>query len=243
MIVNETPNCWNIFFQRAHGLLAGKIAFSLKKDCFLFPQYYFETINSIAEHDNGQSEWQNHTHLNDKGEPIDFRDKGVDLEQAYRTVNNSKYKSLWQALLTSIHTHSLYQPYKSDDTKIEAFLIEQEKFQENIFKTLQVKKSLVHQEYQLFRLCDELSLAICKNSLQDKAQEIGSIQGTTYYASINKGFIEIEPWCFKENKIQIISEMYSIPHKTFKEDKDLWKEVENSEPIFLAYNFTNHGIL
>ncbi len=240
MIVNKTSNCWNIFFQRAHGLLAGKIAFALKKESFLFPQHYFETINSIAEHDNGQSEWKIHSHLNDKGEPIDFRDKGIDLKQAYKTVNNSKYKSLWQALLTSIHTHSLYKPYRKEDNQIERFLLEQEQFQQKVFSTLNVDEVLVKKEYQLFRFCDELSLAICKNKLNNVPQKIGKIQDEDIYAFIKNGNIKLEPWCFENDRIEFVSEMYSIPKITFKEDKDLWLEIENTTPQFLNFVFTKN---
>lgn len=243
MIVNETAYGWDIFFQRAHSLLAGKIAFALQKDLFAFKDKYFETINAIAEHDNGQSEWKVHAHLNQKGEPIDFKDKGVDLKQAYKTVNDSKYKSLWQALLTSMHTHSLYVPYQNECPDIEKFIQEQEEFQERLFNTLGVEKALVQQEYDLFRFCDELSLALCKNSLNEESTKIGIIQGVTYHASIVKDFISIQPWCFENNYLKIVTETYPVQKKKFKTDKALWKEIENTTPEFLEYNFAAYGVL
>ncbi|MBD0304742.1 MAG: DUF3891 family protein, partial [Tolypothrix sp. T3-bin4] len=69
MIVNATPNGWEIIYHRAHALLAAQLAGQWRrKDA---PARLYETIAAISHHDDLEKEWEE-DNLTEAGAPKDF---------------------------------------------------------------------------------------------------------------------------------------------------------------------------
>lgn len=69
MIVNATPNGWEVIYHRAHALLAAQLAGRWR--CKDAPVRLYETITAISHHDDLEKEWEEDI-LTEAGAPKDF---------------------------------------------------------------------------------------------------------------------------------------------------------------------------
>lgn len=231
MIVNKLTNGYEIIFQRAHGLLAGKIANEIASEFRPDHRRWLETLASIIEHDDGQRKWSQKEFLDESGHPEDFTEQDIDLAQARAVVNTARYKSHWMALLTSLHTTSLYQPFKHREN-VQRFLNDQLIFQKQLFREFGITKHEAQKAYKFLRWCDELSLLLCKNLLPDSTntQCIGELpSGTPRYIGYNN-HLYITPWCFTKESIFLDVESYHVEKKQFTTETELQQYIENELP-------------
>ena len=71
MIVNAIAEGWEIFYHRAHALLAAQIGMHLEWQIGERPARMTETIAAISHHDDLVMEWEIE-HLGPAGTPLDF---------------------------------------------------------------------------------------------------------------------------------------------------------------------------
>jgi len=240
MIVNPMSQGWEIIFQRAHALLAAKLAYYLQDSFHPEKTSWLEMLTSIAEHDDGQPDWQGKNHLTEAGAPRDITEQKYNLEQAKRVVSESAHKSRWVALMASMHTYYLHRPFKGDNQDMDDFLKEQQAYQNVLRKTLNVSQKESETAYTVMRWCDECSLILCKKQIppQGKTLEVGGLpHDTIRYIYQPKDAVHISPWPFREDNFTLSVEVFCIKQLEFAHDQELQQLLKETEPELLQWQF------
>lgn len=231
MIVNHTEHGWDIIFQRAHALLAAQIALQWKIE--QRPEPWTDLVAAIADHDDGQRDWEGENHLTESGAPMDFSYQGPDILQAKRVVDNARYRSRWIAYYTSRHTTALYEPWRDQRKDIAKFLDEQQEYQQKLVKTLGSTKKEADRRYRLMYFCDALSLILCKDEIPAGGRKLeiaelpGEQKATVFYAGDNA--LSIRPWPFEQAQFSLGVEVYHIDQLVFEDDSELYEAFDQAE--------------
>lgn len=244
MIVNAVEEGWEIIFQRAHGLLAAKIAYHLDKSLRPDEAYWIDTLSAIAEHDDGQQKWTKRNHVTEAGAPLDFSFHDPDLEQAETVVADGSYKSQWIALLTSMHTYHLYEPFAGKNKGVSAFLKKQDEYQKKLRRLIGINIEEAEAAYTFMRWCDEFSLILCKNQIppQGRKLETGSLPaGKPRFISAEEDVFTVTPWCFEHDKFELFTEATYLPELSFKDDEDLLQTIRSTKPRRKLWVFEKAG--
>ena len=239
MIVAEFEKGWEIYFHKAHALLAMDIGLSIDHKYWPKRKYLAAGLESIGEHDNGQPRWHQRDNLTEKGTPLDYRDREeVDLKQAKIVVKQMQYKSSFVAIMVSLHCHNLYQ--KSTDPDVQEFLAEQIHLREQYMVHLDMDSKTIGQSYEFLRFCDDLSLALCqKEFLQSEEIPIEPITGEEQILFIARpdGSFTISPWIFFEEELVFPIEYYQTSKKFFSSDEELKNDVRLESPLSREFVF------
>lgn len=231
MIVNATDQGWHIIFQRAHALLAGKIAVHWKNKPS--PERWTETLAAIIDHDDGQKDWRERTHLTEAGAPMDFTILELDLEQAKKVVDHARYRSRWIALLTSMHSSALYEKMRDRSKAINTFLDEQRAYQTKLKHSLKIKKEDAEQAYRLMFLCDACSLVLCKDEVPagGRKLEMGTCpDGKSCFIFAKKeSLLSVAPWPFETDHFQVSTEIFQLNQLAYKNDQAFYEALDKAE--------------
>lgn len=222
MIVNDLESHFEIIFQRAHGLLAAKIASHLKASFWPGDKLKLETLVAIADHDDGRKGWAGDFHINEKGHPKSYQEFTFDYDQAVRISHTAACKSTWVALLISKHLEELYK--NVDEIKAKNFIAEQRSRQKLFLGQISMDAKEAGNYYSILKWSDELSLRICQNKLPCKDQKeylaiLPHVEDT--FLTNNKGEYMHLPWVFDRHPLTIEVEYRNIPHRIYKNDDDL----------------------
>lgn len=243
MIVNPTSQGWEIIFQRAHALLAAKLAYYMDEKLRTPEAIWLEMLTSIAEHDDGQTGWKGKNHLTEANAPKDITEQKYNLEQAYRVISESAHKSRWIALMASLHAYHLHQPFSGDAQEVDEFLKEQKKYQKELRKTLDISVEESETAYTIMRWCDECSLILCKSQIppQGKKLEVGMLPyGTPRFIHQHEDKISISPWPFGKKEFEISIEYYCAEQLAFAHDEALQKHLNSQSPKVRNWHFAEH---
>ena len=216
MIVNAVKEGWKIIFQRNHALLAGALALQIQAK--YRPPNWAETLSAILEHDDGQVKWRDKEHITASGQPLDFSMQEFDAEQATNVVMDAIYKSRWVALLTSMHTTSLYAHLEEQNAKAAQYIEEQKKLQFKLRKALGVDAEEMETHYRFMRWCDECSLILCQSRLAEYQQrlEVGRLGHDPPNFIFRKGrTVKVDPWCFEADTFEVFAEYQIIKQLHF----------------------------
>ena len=239
MIVAEFEKCWEIYFHKAHALLAMDIGLSIDHKFWPIRKYLAAGLESIGEHDNGQPRWHQRDNLTEKGTPLDYRERTeVDLKQAKSVVNQTQYKSSFVAIMVSLHCQNLYQ--ESTDPDVQKFLAEQKNLRDQYMIHLGTDSQKILQSYQFLRFCDDLSLALCqKEFLQSKEIPIKPITGKEQIIlrTRDDGSFILSPWIFFEEQLVFPIEYYRTSKKFFSSDDELKKDIKLESPLSREFVF------
>lgn len=223
MIVNTHQTGWEIIHQRAHGLLAMKIASHWRKD--QRPERWLDTLIAVAEHDDAQEDWQGTNHLNPSGAPLDFSLKPFNMIQLRRITELSQHKGRWVALLISMHMSFLYEEKRGQHKEIDAFLDLQLTNQKKWRKELKISVTESKQAYALMQWCDRFSLILCRNELPEaeRALEISKgPDGKRYEVrQLSDQSVVVQPWPFEEDTFALSIETAVLSQLSFKDDRHL----------------------
>ncbi len=239
MIVNQAESGWDIIFQRAHAILAAQIAMHWNVDAR--PQPWAELVAAIADHDDGQRDWQGENHLTDAGAPLNFMLKPPDIVQAKQMVDNARYRSRWTALLTSMHTTALYESWRGTDKELDKFLDEQQNYQHALARSLEVPIQKARGTYQLMYFCDALSLILCKDQIPPdglhlEVTQLPSEEIAEIYAE-KDGLFGLQPWPWEEEEITLSVEIYHLSQLSFKNDQELYKAFNTADVSVKEWSF------
>lgn len=231
MIVNQAEQGWDIIFQRAHAILAAQIAMHWKVDNR--PEPWTELVAAIANHDDGQRDWEGKNHLTDAGAPLNFMLKPPDVPQAKQVIDNARYRSRWTALLTSMHTTALYESWRGTDDKLDQFLDEQQDYQRQLARNLEVPIQQARDTYQLMYFCDALSLILCKNQIPPNGQrlEVTSLpadEKAEVYA-VEDQLHSLTPWPWEDKEVSLSVEVYHLSQLSFENDQELYEAFNNAD--------------
>ena len=222
MIVNYTPEGWEVLTQRAHGVLAAQLGFHWRvKDR---PQRWVETLLAIAEHDDAEMELEGEALLTPAGGPLNFDMKVFDPVHCTRLAQFTQTKSRYIALLTSLHMDFLYKKDEEQIPEAKAFLKEQRALQEQWRKELGLSKEEALRIYDLMEWCDACSLLFCQRSLQPEKRklEISTGPDKKMYSlvQVDEETVTVEPWPFEEKSFTVQFESRLIKQIQFASDDD-----------------------
>lgn len=239
MIVAEFENGWEIYFHKAHALLAMDIGLSIDHCFWPERKYLASGLESIGEHDNGQPRWNERDNLTKSGAPLDYRNRDqVDLKQAKMVVRQAQYKSSFIAVMVSLHCQNLYQ--NSSDLDVQEFLAEQKSLRNQYRLHLKLEEKTILQSYEFLRFCDDLSLALCQKEIlhQDEIQ-IGPIVGEDKIrlSARNDGSFTLSPWVFFEKELVFPIDYYRTTKQFFISDDDLKQDIALEKPLSREFIF------
>ena len=239
MIVNQSEQGWAVIFQRAHAIMAAQIAMHWQVGTR--PQPWTEIVAAIADHDDGQRDWRGKNHLTDAGAPMNFMLKPPDVTQARKVVANARYRSRWTALLTSMHTTTLYESWRGTDKELDQFLNEQEDYQRQLARNLGVPIDQARDTYKLMYFCDALSLILCKDQippdgLQLDVAQLPSKEMVVIRASDNTTYT-LNPWPWEEAKVELSVEVYNVTQLSFDSDQELYEAFDQADISVKKWRF------
>jgi hypothetical protein len=230
MIVNTDPKGWEVIHQRAHGLLAMKIASMWHHN--QRPGRWMETLLATAEHDDGQEDWSGTNHLNKSGAPLDFMHKPFNMVQLKRVTELSQHKGRWIALIISMHMSFLYESMRGKSKELDEFLDQQRQHQEKWRKDLKVSLQEVKGAYALMQWCDRFSLILCRNELPDGERflEISTGPDGTRYDVKKRadGTVMVKPWPFEQEQFELSIEASYLSQLSFQSDPELLEALKES---------------
>ena len=225
MICNQTENGWEIIFQRAHALLAAKLAFYWRPT--ERPARWPETLNAIAQHDNGWQEWERGDRVTAEGTPRDFTEMPLKqiVLQAERVVTRAWHQSLWSGLLVSRHVSHLYEPRRGSYAALDDLLERQTALRRQWRRWLKSGREEVERAYQLLLWADTFSLLLCRQQLPAKGavHEIGVEPGGQPYtlARHDDGSLSVRPWPYEQHRFFVEIDVHHLERRTFAGDDAL----------------------
>ncbi|MFP4091027.1 MAG: DUF3891 family protein [Cyclobacteriaceae bacterium] len=241
MIVSHTEHGWDIIFQRAHALLAAQIALRWKPEDR--PEHWPDLVAAIANHDDGQRDWEGENHLTEDGAPKDFSYQEPDLVQARRVVDNARYRSRWIAYLTSKHTSTLYEGWRGQSAEIDTFLDEQRHYQQKLIKDLKSSTKEAEAYYRLMFFCDALSLVLCKEEVPaggnklEVAELPDKRKATVFYTS--EDVMSLQPWPFEQAQFSLSVEVYHLDRLAFQDDGELYEAFDRAAISLRQWKFSS----
>jgi hypothetical protein len=231
MIVNSSPEGWEIIFQRAHGLLAVQLAHQWRID--QRPKCWIETLAAITEHDDGQEPFKGHQHLTPAGAPKDFTFQEFSLPQAKSVSETARFKSRWVALLISKHMSFLYEGKRGSDKELDKFLDLQIIRQKDWLADLKITKKEANSAYNLLQWCDRCSLILCKNQVPDDEKSLEIYKGPdnlNYFIKSKSNYnLTINPWPFQNEKFEVQVESRYLKELSFSKDEELAQALDKAE--------------
>ena len=218
MIVHYTEQGWEVFTQRAHGLLAAEFALQWKTD--ERPERWMETLLAIAEHDDAEIELESEHLLTPIGGPLNYAMKTFDLQHCESLYHFALMKSRYIALLTSMHMVFLYREEANKNPAARKFLQEQEKLQRAWLTELKIGAIESKKIYALLEWCDACSLILCQRRLppEERPLQISCGPGGKPCSIVEskKGALHVDPWPFAAQTFSVGAESRLIGQLTFK---------------------------
>ncbi|MEH2261120.1 DUF3891 family protein [Nostoc sp.] len=243
MIVNATPNGWEVIYHRAHALLAAQLARQWqRKDA---PVRLYETVAAISHHDDLEKEWEEDI-LTEAGAPKDFTlesnpDVDADAEKLANLVKNALYRGRWVALLISMHISRLNEPRRGKSSKLDKLLDEQLQNQQHWCKELRIKKEEVDAAYAFMQWCDRLSLILCQQELPDDERflEISKGPEGKRYDIMQRSdnLVVVKPWPFQNDKFTVNVEACNLSQVKFESSTELSQVLQEAPIKVLEWTF------
>lgn len=229
MIVNQSENHFEIIYQRAHAMLAARIAGHVHPDLRPPPQLWIETLIAIADHDDGNTRTGGTYYINEDGEPKDFREFEFEYEAVQEIILNAELKSRWSSFLVAKHTEHLYCDL--DNEQAREVVSQQINLQESLLPELRIDRATADRAYQLVKWCDELSLMLCMKKIPEEggSRTIEELPGGLDSKLINQNGLSVRPWCFKADELGLEVEYRCIPKRPYQDDRDLKKTLKAAE--------------
>ena len=224
MIVNLQNSGWEVIYQRAHGLLAVKLASHWREN--ERGAYWLELLAAITQHDNNQKEFCGDNYLTMIGAPADFMvASGSPLAQAQKVVDDASYQGRYVALMTSMHTSTIYVGER-DDEAFAAFLDEQAAHQKKWRRALKLSKADAERDYAIMSWCDRMSLILCQNELPTDSRRLEVTLTPTgehsYVWQREDETLGLEPWPFSEGaQVKVSVEATYLTETRFESDEAL----------------------
>jgi len=241
MIVNYTPEGWEIITQRAHGLLAAQIASHWK---FTYPpNRRLDTILAIAEHDDTGIEFDQQHLLTPAGGPVHYAMRGFDPGHCRQLMLASRAKSRYFTLLNAMHLIFLYGKLKTPDAK--AFIRETRQLITRLRRNLGVTADQASTTYALMQWCDALSLMICQHAIQPEHRmtEISKGPRDISYelVQLSPDSLSVRPWPFMEQRFIVSVESRTLSQLQFPSTKAFQHALELADVKEKLYTLTAPG--
>lgn len=239
MIVNLQQGGWEVIYQRAHGLLAVKLASHWRKD--ERGDHWVDLLAAVTQHDNNQKEFCGDTYLTMIAAPADFMvAKGSPLEQAKQVVDDASYQGRYVALMTSMHTSNIYATKRKDEA-FAAFLDEQAEHQKKWRRALKLSKADAEKDYAIMNWCDRMSLILCQNELPTDSRRLEVTLTPTgehsYVWQREDETLGLEPWPFEGAQVEVSVEASHLTETGFESDEVLHVALKKAPTKIKSWTF------
>lgn len=226
MIVRNVESGWEIVFQSAHALLAGRLATQLRQ--LLKIHYWSETMAAIVDHDDHKEAFGKNVYLTELGAPKDFTQFRYTARERFdevrRRIDSGYRKHRWIGLLAARHAEELYR-HKNVSKKLEELLGAERQKRAAVLLELKTTEEALEAAYAVLQWCDRTSLILCQNALpaMNRRIEIASLgDGKRYEIWENEdGTVSVDPWPFRSENFDMHVEVRTVPQLTFKADREL----------------------
>ena len=241
MIVNLTPDGWQIIYQQAHALLAAQLAWQWQP--FGPADRWVGLLAAIAQHDDEQERWDGHYGLTPAGAPANFTMKDFSLEQATGVMRAARFQGQWRSLLTSMHMSFLYESLRGQQSETDQFLNEQKANQQLWRRGLHVSKAEAQQAYDLMQWCDRLSLILCRQELPEMGRHLEISTGPdgqrheVAQPTAGGGPLTVTPWPFAAKEFSVSVEACQLRQLQFKDDEELSRALREAPIVTLRWDF------
>jgi hypothetical protein len=226
MIVNYTDSGWQVVTQRAHGMLAAKLAAQWKAK--ERTSRWVETLLAIAEHDDAEVELDGENLVTSTGGPLNFDMKVFDKQHCEKLFMLTQTKSRYIALLTSLHMEFLYRKDAAKNIQAKAFLKQQATLRKKWSQALQLTDKDLLRIYDLVEWCDACSLLLCQGLLQPENRMVeistGPDKKTYHLLQTSSQTISITPWPFEVKRFMVNFEWRLIKKLQFSSSAEFRKE-------------------
>lgn len=239
VIVNLTNDGWETIYQRAHGLLAVKLAAHWRQD--ERGPFWVDLLAAITQHDNNQKEFRGDNYLTLVGAPADFMiASGSPLEQAKSVVDDASYQGRYVALMTSRHTTTIYAA-KREEEGFATFLDEQKELQKKWQRALKLSKADVKRDYAVMNWCDRCSLILCQRELPSDSRRL-EVTGlpseeTSYIWERADKTVGLEPWPFQSDRFEVGLEVSLLSQLKFASDEELRAALKDAPTEVRSWTF------
>ncbi|HSM55734.1 MAG TPA: DUF3891 family protein [Candidatus Sulfomarinibacteraceae bacterium] len=233
MITNQTDDEWEIIFQRAHALLAAKLVTYWRPEDR--PLRWTETLNAVAQHDNGWQEWEAGERLTDAGAPRNFMQLPLPevVIQGERVVTRAWHQSMWVGLLVSRHISHLHERRRGALASLDDLLDEQIELREKWRAALDVSREDVDRAYSLLRWGDSFSLILCMQRLpvDERAVEIERGPDGQRYDVFQRtdGVVVVQPWPYDRDSFRVSVDCHYLTQATFADDDELAQALRQAQ--------------
>lgn len=228
MIVNPTPDGWQVIYQQAHALLAAQLLWPWPPT--LPPDRWVGLLAATAQHDDEQAAWHGrggHYGLTPAGAPANFTQKEFSLEQAAGVMAAARFQGQWRSLLTSLHLSRLYEPLRGQRAELTGFLDELKAKQQHWRRALKIRKAEAAAAYALLQWADRLSLILCRHELPEMGRRLEVAPGPDgqRYAVRRPdpaGPVLLHPWPYAEVKrVEVSVEACVLTQLAYSDDAAL----------------------
>jgi hypothetical protein len=228
MIVNVTPEGWEIFYHRGHALLAAQIGLHVGWRVGERPARMAETLAALFQHDDLALEWESEL-IGPAGTPLDFTlqtplQTEIDLAPQLKLIEHAQYRGRWVAMLVSMHCCFINAPKAGASKEIAQFMKTQRALQQRWQRELGITSAMAEQAYALMQWCDRLSLILCKRELPSRERwlEVSTgPDGRRYDARQREdGTVEVQPWPFSTPAFTVDAECTRISRPAFKSNEE-----------------------
>lgn len=256
MIVTDLPDGdLHLVRQAAHAHTSGQIALAWQRPAFLSETVWEIFIDTVATHDEGWNEADDHPLVNDAGRPVNFKSYPTKEHIAIwlRTLDYAKDIGPYAQLLIAGHARWLYThlptPAQGDEAAAVDFIAQLDQKMDTLFKQLrqdEVFASAVTPEHfqlsrKLFSFFDALSLVFVRGldwmSFTDDLPVGGDVQKMKIHGemcAIRWG--RMTPWPFAEDDVTFSAPMRRIPGRAYADTKDLLETINQTEPVMRYFN-------
>ncbi|RFZ91245.1 DUF3891 family protein [Mucilaginibacter conchicola] len=239
MIVNYTEQGWEVISQRAHGLLSAAIAEAWHDD--VRGRRWIETLIATAEHDDAQTELESGNLLTERGGPVNFAMRKMELAHCEATMRLAVNKSTYIALLCARHLEFLCAGDGAAGPEVKAFMKAQAAQRAARLKTAGMKAGELEKDYALLQWCDALSLLLCRGMMQPegRAMEISKGPDKLSYSLLagKDGTLCVSPWPFREPAVTLSCEARRILQLTFADSRSFKEAYLNAGPFNKTWVF------
>ena len=226
MIVTNVETGWEIVYQAAHALLAGKIATQLRQLRAI--PYWPETLAALFEHDDHKTSFGKNVYLTKLGAPRDFTQLHLTarerFEEVQRRIDSGYRKHRWIGMLAGRHAEELYR-HETVSTKLRKLIDNERTRRPALLRDLQAKEEALEAAYLVLQWCDRLSLTLCQSGLpaMQRRIEIAPLEASKRYEiwQNEDKTVSVHPWPFALDRFEELVEVRGIGQLVFASDQEL----------------------
>ncbi|WP_373652661.1 DUF3891 family protein [Schlesneria sp. DSM 10557] len=225
MIVKSVETGWEVVYQAAHALLAGKIATQLRQ--LPAVHYWPETLAALFEHDDHKTSFGKNVYLTSLGAPKDFTQFRFTAKERAREVSrrieNGYRKHRWIGLLAARHAEELYRSEKISPS-LRALIDDEIERRAAILHELGTTKAALESAYAVLQWCDRISLILCQGAIpaMHRRIEIAPLENQRYQMwQRPDNTVAIEPWPFSAKIFVEHVEVRTLQQLIFTSDSEL----------------------